>query len=55
MPSTKVNTGNVEENVGCPSQKEEVNYFIKCLKKTSSITKIQLGIIAKRFRLNAAE
>jgi thiol-disulfide isomerase/thioredoxin len=39
-------------NSGCPARKEEVEYFISVLKKTSGLTGPQLSIIEKRFREN---
>ncbi len=39
-------TGN---NVGCPTQPDEVAYFIKVLKKTSDLTNAQLEMIRERF------
>ena len=39
-------TGN---NVGCPTQPDEVAYFIKVLKKTTDLTDEQLEMIRKRF------
>lgn len=39
-------TGN---NVGCPTQPDEVAYFIKILKKTSRLTDTQLAMIQARF------
>ncbi|HEY5464417.1 MAG TPA: thioredoxin family protein [Hanamia sp.] len=39
-------TGN---NVGCPTQPGEVDYFIKILKKTSHLTDAQLALIQRRF------
>lgn len=40
------------ENVGCPATKEEVEHFIKVLKKTSTITDEQAVDVEKRFRKN---
>lgn len=40
------------ENVGCPATKEEVEHFIKVLKKTSSITDEQVKVVETRFRKN---
>jgi hypothetical protein len=40
------------KNTGCPANEAEVAYFISVLKKTSSLTDEQLGIVEKRFRLN---
>ena len=39
-------TGN---NVGCPAKAEEVNYFIKVLKKTSTLSDAEIGLIRTRF------
>jgi thioredoxin-related protein len=40
------------ENVGCPAKPEEVDYFIKVLKKTSHLSVEQEETIRKRFSLN---
>ncbi|MFL5738866.1 MAG: thioredoxin family protein [Flavisolibacter sp.] len=40
------------ENAGCPATKQEVNYFLDVLKKTSSLTPEQSKIIETRFRKN---
>lgn len=40
------------ENVGCPASREEVNHFLKVLKRTSSLNDGQLALIEKRFLLN---
>jgi len=52
--STDANTVQVDngKNAGCPAVKEEVDYFISVLKKTSSLNDQDLAIIAKRFREN---
>lgn len=39
-------------NIGCPSQDNEVAYFLKLLKATSKLTDDQLAIIGKRFAMN---
>ena len=39
-------TGN---NTGCPSTEEEVAYFVKVLKKTSTLNASQLAVIEKAF------
>lgn len=36
-------------NVGCPAKKEEIDYFIKVLKKTSRLNEEQLEAIRARF------
>ena len=43
------------ENTGCPASKEEVEYFIEVLKKTTPLTADQLEKIKKRFRKNDAQ
>jgi thioredoxin-related protein len=40
------------DNTGCPSSEKEVAYFLKVLKKTSSLKDTDLSIIQKRFREN---
>lgn len=40
------------ENTGCPATEEEVAYFIKVLKETSSLTEPELERVRKRFRQN---
>jgi thiol-disulfide isomerase/thioredoxin len=40
------------DNSGCPATKEEVEYFIGVLKKTTSLNREALAIIEKRFRQN---
>lgn len=42
----------IGKNSGCPANKEEVDYFISVLKRTSSLKPAQLAIIHKRFREN---
>ncbi len=37
------------ENTGCPATREEVDYFLKVLKKTSPLTNDQLAVIEKNF------
>ena len=39
-------------NVGCPASVEEVNYFVKVIKETSSFTNQQLALIQERFLKN---
>jgi thioredoxin-related protein len=39
-------------NIGCPANPQEVDYFITLLKKTSKLTDDELAIIARRFRQN---
>ncbi len=41
-------------NTGCPANKDEVEYFISLLKKSSKINAEGLELIQKRFRLNEA-
>lgn len=40
------------DNTGCPAQKDEVEYFISILKKTSGLKDEQLALIYTRFREN---
>lgn len=40
------------DNTGCPANAEEVAYFIKVLKQTSSLKDAELSLIEKRFRQN---
>lgn len=40
------------QNTGCPATKEEVDYFIGVLKKTTSLKEDQLEKIKTRFRTN---
>ena len=39
-------------NVGCPASNDEVNYFVKVIKKTSSLNDKQLVLIQERFLKN---
>ncbi|MDQ2862190.1 MAG: thioredoxin family protein, partial [Bacteroidota bacterium] len=39
-------------SVGCPAQKDEVDYFVKVLKKTSSLNDHELMLIQQRFLKN---
>lgn len=40
------------DNVGCPANEKEVDYFVKVLKRTSKLTDQQLKIIYDLFRKN---
>lgn len=40
------------QNVGCPAKEEEVAYFIKVLKMTSSISDEEIAKVQERFRKN---
>jgi thiol-disulfide isomerase/thioredoxin len=40
-------------NTGCPANKEEVDYFIGVLKKSTSLKETELEIIRERFRKNS--
>ena len=44
--------GKPGKNSGCPATKEEVDYFIKVLQKTSQLDAEALAVIWKRFREN---
>jgi hypothetical protein len=39
-------------NIGCPASIEEVTYFIKVVKKTSSLSDKQLALVQERFLKN---
>jgi len=51
MPAS-VNGTEKLQNTGCPASKEEVNYFIEVLKKTTDLKEDQLEKIRTRFRRN---
>ena len=40
------------KNCGCPASKEEVDYFIEVLKKTTSLKEKELKVISERFSKN---
>jgi thioredoxin-related protein len=40
-------------NTGCPATKDEVDHFIKVMKRTTSLSSDQLNLISKRFLKNA--
>ncbi|MEO9023032.1 MAG: thioredoxin family protein [Ginsengibacter sp.] len=44
--------GKQGNNVGCPAEPSEVNYFIQVLKKTSSLNDAELELIHERFLKN---
>src|SRR6187399_1162377 len=48
----KINRVEKLQNTGCPASKEEVDYFIDVLKKTTELNDDQLQIIRARFRRN---
>ncbi len=45
--------GKKGDNVGCPARPDEVDYFIKVLKNTSSLNDAQLSAVKARFLKNA--
>ncbi|HEV8084241.1 MAG TPA: thioredoxin family protein [Chitinophagaceae bacterium] len=47
-----VNANEKPINVGCPASVEEVNYFVKVIKETSSLNIQQLALIQERFLKN---
>jgi len=51
MPAS-VNGTKKLQNTGCPASKEEVDYFIEVLKKTTDLKEDQLEKIRTRFRRN---
>ena len=48
----KVNGVEKLQNTGCPASKEEVDYFIEVLRKTTGLKEDQLEKIRARFRRN---
>ena len=48
----KINGVEKLQNTGCPASKEEVDYFIEVLKKTTDLKEDQLEKIRTRFRRN---
>ena len=48
----KDSSGQKAASVGCPAEKNEVDYFVQVLKKTSSLNQLQLALIQKRFLKN---
>jgi thioredoxin-related protein len=52
MPPGSVNPDKRYLNTGCPASKEEVDYFIEVLKKTTSLKEGELEVIRVRFRKN---
>ena len=40
------------DNIGCPAEESEVAAFVELLKKSSSLSDVQLAIIATRFKKN---
>lgn len=57
VADSRLTSGNSEPgvkatNVGCPASTEEVVYFIKVVKKTSSLNDKQLALIKERFLKN---
>lgn len=48
--------GNIKgSNMGCPASKEEVEYFINLLRKTTALNDDELQIIEKKFRENESK
>lgn len=52
MPPAGATTAKPTDNVGCPAEANEVEYFVKLLKQTSNLTDNDLAVITKRFLLN---
>ncbi|HZY36719.1 MAG TPA: thioredoxin family protein [Mucilaginibacter sp.] len=52
MPPAGSTTAKPSDNVGCPTDPNEVEYFIKVLKATSPLTDNDFAVIRKRFLLN---
>jgi thiol-disulfide isomerase/thioredoxin len=54
LADSRLKTGNAKAaSVGCPASKEEVDYFVQVLKKTSSLNSEQLSLIEGRFLKNS--
>jgi thioredoxin-related protein len=51
LADSRIN-GQPGKNSGCPAAKEEVDYFIKVLQKTSKLNTTALDLISMRFRKN---
>lgn len=50
MPTTDKKTGKkIKANVGCPANPDEVDFFVKLLKKTTSLKEAELTVIAEKF------
>jgi thioredoxin-related protein len=45
-------SGQRAASVGCPAEKNEVDYFVRVLKKTSSLNQQQLVLVEERFLKN---
>ena len=52
MPPPGATTAKPADNVGCPTEPNEVEYFVKVLKATSNLTDSDFAAIRKRFLLN---
>lgn len=57
LADARVKSGSAGANekpasVGCPASAEEVNYFVKVIKETSSLNNQQLALIKERFLKN---
>jgi thioredoxin-related protein len=57
LADARLKPGNADVNVktgsvGCPASNEEVDYFVKVIKKTSSLNNEQLTMIQERFLKN---
>jgi thiol-disulfide isomerase/thioredoxin len=52
MPPPGATTAKPSDSVGCPTEPNEVEYFIKVLKATSALTDNDFAVIRKRFLLN---
>jgi thioredoxin-related protein len=53
LADSRMKENNIERNnVGCPANEKEVEYFIKTLRQTSGISEQQIELIRNRFRQN---
>jgi len=52
MPPPEATPTAIAQNTGCPANKEEVDYFLNVLRKTTSLSESDLEIVRVRFRKN---
>jgi len=52
MNANGTSSNSAADNVGCPATEKEVDYLVKVLKSTSTLTDSELAIIKTRFRKN---
>jgi hypothetical protein len=49
MPAKDKAGKEIMANTGCPASPEEVDYFVKLLRKNTSLKDPELAVIAKKF------